>query len=212
MLIRRVIHYEVKDDVDVSLLCLTRQEIEVRQRPVHGIDILVIGNVVTEIYLWRREARRNPDRIYAKVFQVIQLRGDTPEIANSIVVTVGEAARINLVKDRVLPPRTAFPRSQCQKTSARKLAAMECKKEPIAQPIVGFSSYAEPPSKIQRRFLRRSKRVSEIRCTQSSPGGSPFLHAIPKIIFRADDYALSRVNSLSLQSRSSLNIRIRGEF
>jgi hypothetical protein len=78
MLIGCVIHHKVENDVDVPLLRLTRQEIKVGQRSVHGIDIFVIGNVVAEIDLRRREAGRNPDRIHAEIFQVIQLRSDPP--------------------------------------------------------------------------------------------------------------------------------------
>ena len=68
-----MVHHEIEDDVNTSFPGLSRQVVEVGQGAVHGIDIFVVGNVVTEIDLRRGEARRDPDRIYAQIFQVIQL-------------------------------------------------------------------------------------------------------------------------------------------
>ena len=108
MLIRRVIHHEIHDDANAALLRFLLHAIKIGQRSVHGIDILVIGNVVAEINLRRRIAWRNPDGINAQTFQIIQFRRDAVEVANAIVVAVRETARIDLVKHRVLPPLMTF--------------------------------------------------------------------------------------------------------
>ena len=104
MLIGGVVHHEIEDDTDVSLLGFALHLIEVSQRAVHGIDVFVIGNVVAEVYLRRREARRDPDGIHAEILQVIELGRDSVEVADAVIVAVGEASRIDFVEDSVLPP------------------------------------------------------------------------------------------------------------
>jgi hypothetical protein len=40
--------------------------------------------------------------------QIVKLRSDSWKVAEAIIITVGETARINLVEDSVLPPCVAF--------------------------------------------------------------------------------------------------------
>src|SRR5580692_10942801 len=94
--------------MNTSFPGLTGQHIEVSQSSIHRIYVFVIGNVVAEVDLRGGEARGNPDRIDAQIFQVIQLGRDSFQIADTIIVTISEAARINLVEDSVLPPLMAF--------------------------------------------------------------------------------------------------------
>ena len=47
--------------------------IKIRERPIHGIDIDVVGNVISEIDLGRGKTGSEPDGVYAKVFQIVQL-------------------------------------------------------------------------------------------------------------------------------------------
>src|SRR5580704_10463127 len=81
---------------------------KVAERPVHGIDIFVIRNVIPEIGLWRRIARRNPNGIHPKTFQIVELGRNAFEVSNAVTVAVGEAARIDFVEHSVLPPLMAF--------------------------------------------------------------------------------------------------------
>ena len=76
--------------------------------PYIGSIFFVVGNVVAEVHLRRREAGRDPDRVHAEIFQVIQLRRDAVEVADAVVVAVGKAARIDLIEHRVLPPLVSF--------------------------------------------------------------------------------------------------------
>ena len=57
VLIGGMIDNKIEDDVDVVLLGFAGQQIKVRQRSIHGIDVLVIGDVVAKVYLRRRKAR-----------------------------------------------------------------------------------------------------------------------------------------------------------
>jgi len=51
-----VIYDEVEDDPDAVPLSLGDHAVEVGERAVHRIDVLVVGNVVSEIHL-RDESR-----------------------------------------------------------------------------------------------------------------------------------------------------------
>ena len=73
MLIGSMVHDKIKNDMNISLSGLAGQVVEVRQRSVHGIDIFIVGNVIAEVDLGRRKARRYPDCVYAQVFQIIEL-------------------------------------------------------------------------------------------------------------------------------------------
>jgi len=82
--------------------------IEVGQRSVHGVDVFVIGNVVAEIYLRRRIAGSDPDRVHPQVVKVTHLRGDAVQIADPVVVAVGKTAGIDFIENGVLPPLVAL--------------------------------------------------------------------------------------------------------
>src|SRR5437763_7602185 len=104
MLIRGVIYHEVQNDADTLLLALGNHAVEVSERTVHRINILVVGDVVAEIHLRRWETWTDPNRVHAEIVQVGHLGGDALEIADAVIVAVGEAARIDLVEDSILPP------------------------------------------------------------------------------------------------------------
>jgi hypothetical protein len=108
MLIGSVVHDEIQNDADTALLALGDHAVEVGERAVHGVDVLVVGDVVTEIHLRRGEAGSDPYGIDAKIVQVCHLRGDAFQVADTVVVTVGKAAGVDLIEDRMLPPRVAF--------------------------------------------------------------------------------------------------------
>ena len=97
---------------DVALVGLGHQAVEVRQRAVLRIDVLVVGDVVAEIDLRRGIDGREPDRVDAEFLQVVEALGDAVQVADAVAVRVLKAARIDLVDDGVLPP-VPFTRMSC---------------------------------------------------------------------------------------------------
>jgi hypothetical protein len=87
----------------IPLLRFRLEVVEVLQRTVHRVNIFVVRNVVTEVNLWRRETRRNPDGIDAELLQIVQLRGNPIEIADPIIIAVGKAARVEFIEDGMMP-------------------------------------------------------------------------------------------------------------
>ena len=57
MLIRGVVHDHIHDDADVSFLRFGDKLVEVREITVLGVDIFVVGDVVTKVNLGRRVDR-----------------------------------------------------------------------------------------------------------------------------------------------------------
>ena len=108
VLVGGVVDDVVENDAHAMLLALGGHAIEIGQRAVHGIDVLVVGNVIAEIDLRRGIAGRDPDGVDAQVVQVAHLRRDALEIADAVIVAVGKAARIDLVEHGVLPPLVAL--------------------------------------------------------------------------------------------------------
>jgi len=104
VLVAGVVHHKVQDDLDVALLGFADQAVEVFERAVLRVHRAIVTDVVAEVHLRRGEHRRQPDGVHTKLLQVIQMLGDAVQIARAVVVTVGKAARIQLVDDRVLPP------------------------------------------------------------------------------------------------------------
>src|SRR5215472_13688550 len=94
VLIRSVVGDEIQNDADATMIGFGEQVIEITERAVHGVNVLVVRDVVAEIYLRGRETWGDPDRIDAEVLQVIELGSDAVEIADPIIVAVSEAARI----------------------------------------------------------------------------------------------------------------------
>jgi hypothetical protein len=69
------------------------------------IDALVVGDVVTEVYLRGRKEGSDPDAVDAQILQIVEMVGDAVEIADAVAIGVPEAARVDLVDDGVMPPR-----------------------------------------------------------------------------------------------------------
>jgi hypothetical protein len=69
-------------------LRLGHQPVEVGQRAVLRIDVLVVGDVVAEVHLRRGIDGRQPDRVHAQFLQVVQPLGDAVQIADAVAVRI----------------------------------------------------------------------------------------------------------------------------
>ncbi len=109
MLVAGVVGDEVDQDPDPTPMRLGDQPVEVGQGAVRRIDGTVVGHVVAVVDLRRRVERREPDRVDAErigrsVIEVVEPGGDARQVADSIVVRIAEAARVDLVHHTVPPP------------------------------------------------------------------------------------------------------------
>ena len=79
--------------------------LKILHRAVAGMDVHVIGDVVAVVAQRRGKKRQQPQAGDAQVLQIIELLNQAREIADAVVVAVGESAHVQLVDDRVLVPQ-----------------------------------------------------------------------------------------------------------
>ena len=105
MLVGGVIEHHFGEDADAAAMRLLQKVLEIAQRAIGGMDIVVVGDVVAVVAPGRREERQQPDGGDAQVLQVIELFGETAKVAHAVVVAVVEGAHVDFVDDRVLVPQ-----------------------------------------------------------------------------------------------------------
>ena len=104
MLIRRVIDDQLGDHPQLPAVRLLDEAIEVGQRAIARVDVLVVGDVVAVVPQRRRVEGQEPDRVDAEALDVFQLLRQAREIADPVVRAVEERADVGLVDDGILVP------------------------------------------------------------------------------------------------------------
>ena len=102
--IRGMIQHQIHNNTDISLFCLRDQLLHVIKISEHGVNILIIGNIITVVILGRSAHRRQPDGVNAKLLKIVQSFYNSLDVADPVSVTVLKASGINLVNHRILPP------------------------------------------------------------------------------------------------------------
>jgi hypothetical protein len=69
------------------------------------VHVRVVGDVVAPVRIRRRERRVEPDAVDAEPLEIVEPIDNAAQVADPVAVRVGEAPRIDLVQDAVLPPR-----------------------------------------------------------------------------------------------------------
>ncbi len=77
---------------------------EVVERSVAGVDVVILGDVVSVIAQRRRIEREQPDSLDAELAQVVQSRSQADEVADPVAVRVGEGTDMHFVNDGVAVP------------------------------------------------------------------------------------------------------------
>ncbi len=86
MLIGGVIDDELGDDAQAAPLGFGDEAAEILHRAEIGIDRSVVGDVVTVVAARRGIERQQPDRGDAELLQIVQLLGQSREVADAVVV------------------------------------------------------------------------------------------------------------------------------
>ena len=104
MLVRGVVDHELGDDAELAPLGFLHEAAEIRERAEIRIDLTIIGDVVAVVAPGRGIERKQPQRGDAEVLQIVELLGQSFEIADPVVVAVGEGLDVQLIDDGVLVP------------------------------------------------------------------------------------------------------------
>ena len=104
MLVGGVVDHQFSDHPHAARMGRRDEPLGIGQRAVIRLHAAIVRDVVAIIAAWRGIERQQPDRIDAKVRDIVEL-GDQPgKIAHAIVVGVKERLDVKLVDDRVLVP------------------------------------------------------------------------------------------------------------
>jgi len=104
MPVRSVVGDDVDDDPDPGGLERRDQLVEVVDGPQSRVHGTVVVDVVPAVGERGGIERAEPHRINAERGEIWHARGHPGEVADSVAVRVGEAARVDLVHDGVGPP------------------------------------------------------------------------------------------------------------
>jgi hypothetical protein len=104
MLVGRVVQDELGDDAQPPPMRLTEEHFEVLQRAAIRVNVEVVGRVVPVVLHRRRVERQEPQRGDAELLEVIELLGQTREIADAVAIRVEERPDPQLVEDGVFVP------------------------------------------------------------------------------------------------------------
>jgi hypothetical protein len=104
MLIRGMVQDQFDDDPQVMLVRLAEEMPELTQRSVGRMNVGVVGDVVAVIPPGRGVEREQPERGNTQVLKVIELLGQSREIAHPVAVAVAEGTDMQLVDDGIFEP------------------------------------------------------------------------------------------------------------
>ena len=99
-----MVRHQVDDDSDLVRGRVLDQLVEVRHGPKQRVHRAVVADVIPAVGQRRRVEGGQPNGVDAEVGQVAQAGPQPRQVAHAVAVRVGEAARVHLVDDRVLPP------------------------------------------------------------------------------------------------------------
>jgi len=101
-----MVRHEVENDADPGFVQRAHQSVEVCKRAKERIDVDIIGDIIAEVGHRRGVDRRDPDGVDAEPTQVVGAIENAPQVADAIAIAVLKRARVNLIDDCLLPPRS----------------------------------------------------------------------------------------------------------
>jgi hypothetical protein len=104
MKIARVGKDLVEDDLQAAAVGFGDEMLEIGHRAHLRRDAVEVGDVIAEVAVGRWMDGRQPDGIDAQPGNVVELRADALQVADTVRIAVAERARIDLVDDGALPP------------------------------------------------------------------------------------------------------------
>jgi hypothetical protein len=102
---RGVVRDPVEEDTHPAPVRLLDEPVDVLERAEHGIHRAVVGDVVPVVRHRRGVDRGQPEGVDSEPLQVLEPRDDPAQVTDAVAGRIGEGAGVDLVEDRVAPPR-----------------------------------------------------------------------------------------------------------
>ena len=104
VLIGGVVEHQLGDYAEPALVRLAETFFKIVERAIRRVYAGVVRDVVAVVFQRRGIERQEPDGGDAEVLDVIQLLGESPEIAGAVAVGIEEGADVDFVDDAALIP------------------------------------------------------------------------------------------------------------
>ena len=95
---------QLDHNLHIALMRRIQERLEIVQRSIRGIHIIIVGDVVAVVAERRRKKGQEPDAGDSEVLQIIQPRYQPREITDAVIIRVGKGAHMEFVDDRVFVP------------------------------------------------------------------------------------------------------------
>ena len=99
-----MVHDQVHQHPDPSFVRLFDQTFHIVQRAEHGIDLVIIRDIISVIRHRGFVDRTQPDHIDPELFEVVKMFYDPRDIPDAVSVRILKAFRVDLIPDRIVPP------------------------------------------------------------------------------------------------------------
>src|SRR3990167_8843646 len=104
VLVGAVREHLVDHDLQTQRVGALHQRLEVVERDEHGIDVVVVADVVAEVFHRALEEGREPDGVGTECRDVVEALRDARQVADAVAVAVLEGAWVDLVDHAAAPP------------------------------------------------------------------------------------------------------------
>ncbi len=104
VLVGRVVDDELGDDAQVPAMRFLHELVKIGARTVGRMHVPVVGDVIPVVAQRRRVERQQPDGVDAEILDVVELLGQSGEIADPVVVGIEKRLDVQLVDDGVPVP------------------------------------------------------------------------------------------------------------
>ena len=104
VLVGGVVHHQVHNQLHAPAVAGVPQALPVLHGAEFLHDLLVPGDVVAVVVVGGLIDRREPDGVYAQLFQIVQFLQHPGQVADPVAVGIAEAAGVHLVDHQVFDP------------------------------------------------------------------------------------------------------------
>ena len=103
-LVTGMVHDKVHKELHPPVMASFDQRLDIGDRTVFISNAVVVGNVIAHVHLRGLVRRAEPDNVHPEVLDVVKLRDNTGNIANTVIIGVLVGSWPDLVYGAFLPP------------------------------------------------------------------------------------------------------------